>query len=98
MGFSEGLSFVGKCEDFNIAVNTALKSLILFSLGQLLKHPSARSGSGAGARVQHRHLHTLAVPLSGDTTQPTPGGGFAPPLHQYERPVCLQGSSKPGCD
>ena len=96
MGFSEGLSFVGKCEDFNIAVNTTLKSLILFSLGQLLKHPSVRSGSGAGSPVQHQHLRTPALPLSGDTVQPAPGGGFAPTLHQYERPVRLQRSSKPG--
>lgn len=95
MGFSEGLSFVGKCEDFNIAVNTTLKSLILFSLGQLLKHPSVHSGSGAGSPVQRQHLRTPALPLSGDTVQTTSGGGFAPILHQYGRPVCLQGSSKP---
>lgn len=42
-GFLWGPFFVGKCEDFNIAVNTALKRLILFSLGQLLQHPSVGS-------------------------------------------------------
>lgn len=94
MGFSEGLSFVGKCEDFNIAVNTALKSLILFSLGQLLKHPSVPSGSGAGSRVRHQHLRTLAVPLAGDTIQPNPRGGFAPTLHPY----VFRAAASLGCD
>lgn len=94
LGFSEGLSFVGKCEDFNIAVNTALKSLILFSLGQQLNHP--RSGSGAGFSVQHKHLCTPTLPLSGHTVQLSPGKVLLLLCTTLKDLRVLSGS--PGCD
>lgn len=89
MGFSEGLSFVGKCEDFNIAVNTALKSLILFSLGQQLNH------SCAAVRVVLVWCPAPASPHTGPASvwahgTALPGEGFAPSLHHCERSECLK--------